>query len=258
VDRFEQEAYLTIIGVTVTAFVSGYLLLLLFTDTARLIAMGLGGVFAASLLSHATMVARDIFVPLFLALTPFYSPVILGASAGIGGAIGDIIPYLLGLGVAETVKGKGSRVEDLVGRWIKKYGLWAVLIVAMTPLPDLPIVMLAGTRRLPFAKLVLIEAIGKTILYSIGAFVGGGSSSFSSALLELGDKRRNGCGQHRVFNSSDVAAKQGLALWNLRSFHPRSLTRFLAVLVFTTSLLVNQPRRATETPRGRNSIWLRV
>lgn len=168
-----KRAYLTITGVTVTALVSGYLLLLLFTDKTRLEAMGLSGIFAASLLSHATMVARDIFVPLFLALTPFYHPVILGVSAGIGGAVGDIIPYLLGLGVAETVEDKGSRAEDLVGRWIKKYGLWAVLIVAMTPLPDLPVIMLAGTRRLPFAKLVILEATGKTILYSIGAFVGG-------------------------------------------------------------------------------------
>ena len=168
-----KRAYLTITGVTVTALVSGYLLLLLFTDSTRLEAMGLWGIFAASLLSHATMVARDIFVPLFLALTPLYNPVILGASAGIGGAIGDIIPYLLGLGVAETVGDKGSKAEDLVGRWIKKYGLWAVLVVAMTPLPDLPVIMLAGTRRLSFAKLLLLEASGKTVLYSIGAFVGG-------------------------------------------------------------------------------------
>jgi membrane protein YqaA with SNARE-associated domain len=168
-----KRAYLTITGVSVTALVSGYLLLLLFMDETRLEAMGLGGIFAASLLSHATMVARDIFVPLFLALAPFYNPVILGASAGIGGAIGDVIPYLLGLGVAETVEDKRSRAEDLVGRWIKKYGLWVVLIVAMTPLPDLPVVMLVGTRRLSFAKLVIIEATGKTFLYSIGAYVGG-------------------------------------------------------------------------------------
>ncbi len=73
-------------------------------------------------------------------------------AAGVGGAIGDIIPYLLGLGVAETVESGGGKAEDLVGRWIKKYGLWAVLVVAMTPLPDLPVVMLAGTRRLPLHK----------------------------------------------------------------------------------------------------------
>ena len=168
-----KKAYLTIAGVTATALVSGYILLFFFTDMARVEEMGLWGIFLTSLLSHATMVARDIFVPLFLALTPIYNPIILGATAGTGGAIGDIIPYLLGLGVAETVERTEGKAENLVDKWIKKYGLWAVLVVAMTPLPDLPVVMLAGTRRLPFTKLVLIEAAGKTILYSLGAFVGG-------------------------------------------------------------------------------------
>jgi membrane protein YqaA with SNARE-associated domain len=162
-----------IAGVVATALVSGYLLLLFFTDTARVEEMGLWGIFIVTLLSHSTMVARDIFVPLFLALTPLYNPILLGVAAGVGGAIGDIIPYLLGLGVAETVESAGGRTEDLVGKWIKKYGLWAVLVVAATPLPDLPVVMLAGTRRLPLHKLLVIEAVGKTALYSVGAWVGG-------------------------------------------------------------------------------------
>jgi len=168
-----RRAYLTIAGVSATALVSGYLLLLLFTDTSRVEAMGLGGIFVVTLLSHSTMVARDIFVPLFLALTPLYNPILLGVAAGVGGAIGDIIPYLLGLGVAETVESEGGKAEDLVGRWLKKYGLWAVLVVAATPLPDLPVVMLAGTRRLPLHKLLMIEAVGKAALYTLGAWVGG-------------------------------------------------------------------------------------
>jgi len=168
-----RRAYLMIAGVVATALVSGYLLLLFFTDTARVEEMGLWGIFIVTLLSHSTMVARDIFVPLFLALTPLYNPILLGVAAGVGGAIGDIIPYLLGLGVAETVESAGGRAEDLVGKWIKKYGLWAVLVVAATPLPDLPVVMLAGTRRLPLHKLLVIEAVGKTALYSVGAWVGG-------------------------------------------------------------------------------------
>jgi membrane protein YqaA with SNARE-associated domain len=168
-----RRAYLTIVGVATTALVSGYLLLLFFTDTAKVEEMGLWGIFVVTLLSHSTMVARDIFVPLFLALTPIYNPILLGVTAGVGGAIGDIVPYLLGLGVAETVESSGGKAEDLVGKWIKKYGLWAVLVVAATPLPDLPVVMLAGTRRLPLHKLLVIEIIGKSALYTLGAWVGG-------------------------------------------------------------------------------------
>lgn len=135
---------------------------------------GLGGIFLVSLLSHATMVARDIFVPLFLALSRLYNPLFLGAAAGIGGAIGDLVPYVLGFGLAETVSsGVKSKAEETISRWINRYGLWAILLVAMTPLPDMPVIMLAGTRRLPFKKLLLIEAFGKTILYTVAAYVGG-------------------------------------------------------------------------------------
>lgn len=169
----DKRAVFTIAGVVAVALVSGLVLLRIYTGAGSAESFGLPGIFVVSMLSHATMVARDIFMPLFLALTPYYNPVILGASAGLGGAIGDLVPYVLGLGVAETVQGKGGKAEGLVDKWIRKYGLWAVLVVAVTPLPDLPVLMLVGTRKLPFYKLVAIEAVGKTALYSFGASVGG-------------------------------------------------------------------------------------
>ncbi len=43
---------------------------------------------------------------------------------------------------------------------------------AVTPLPDTPILILAGSSQLPFKKLLLVEGIGKTALYSLGGFVG--------------------------------------------------------------------------------------
>jgi membrane protein YqaA with SNARE-associated domain len=112
------------------------------------------------------------FIPLFLPLASQYHPVVLGAFAGIGGAIGEITTYTIGWGVAETVD-TNSKAEDKIANWINKYGLWAVLLVAITPLPDTPIVILAGSRRLPIKKLVVAEVVGKTILYSLGALVGG-------------------------------------------------------------------------------------
>ena len=79
---------------------------------------------------------------------------------------------LCALRVAETIEeqeGENSRLS----RWIRTYGLWAVLLVAVTPLPDTPIVLLAGSNKLPFGRLFIVEAVGKTVLYSIGAIVGG-------------------------------------------------------------------------------------
>jgi uncharacterized membrane protein YdjX (TVP38/TMEM64 family) len=74
--------------------------------------------------------------------------------------------------VAESLE-ETSDAEDRIARWINKYGLWAVLLVALTPLPDTPFVILAGSRKLPFGKLAVVEVVGKSILYSVGAVMGG-------------------------------------------------------------------------------------
>ena len=134
--------------------------------------LGIIGVLIAALLSHLTVVARDMFIPLLLPLAAVYHPILLGVSAGTGAAIGEVTTYFLGWGVAESVT-SFSESEDKIAVWINKYGLWAVLLVALTPLPDTPIVILAGSRKLPFVRLTIVEILGKSTLYSVGAFMGG-------------------------------------------------------------------------------------
>jgi len=167
-----RRGWVSIIGVFVVALLSGALLWRLMVQGEALGRLGLIGVFVASMLSHLTVVARDMFIPLFLPLASVYHPVVLGSVAGTGAAIGEVITYLLGWGVAESMETM-SDTEDKIANWIKKYGLWAVLLVALTPLPDTPIVILAGSRKLPFRRLLAIEVAGKSALYSVGAVVGG-------------------------------------------------------------------------------------
>ena len=167
-----RRGWLSILAVAAVAAISGYLLWRLMAGDGSLGQLGLAGVFIASMLSHLTVVARDMFVPLFLPLASVYHPLVLGAAAGCGGALGEVTTYFLGWGVAESMEPM-SEAEDRLARWIRKYGLWAVLLVSMTPLPDTPIVLLAGSRRLPFRKLLAVELVGKTALYSVGAVVGG-------------------------------------------------------------------------------------
>ena len=168
----KRQAVISIIGVMAVALLSGGLLYRLMIQGDSLGNLGLIGVLIAAMLSHLTVVARDVFIPLFLPLASVYHPVILGTAAGTGAAIGEITTYFLGWGVAESMEPL-SDSEDRIARWINKYGLWAVLIVAMTPLPDTPIVILAGSRKLPFGKLAVVEVLGKSALYSVGAMMGG-------------------------------------------------------------------------------------
>ena len=168
----KRRAIYSIIGVIAVALISGWLLWKLMIQGDSLGQLGLIGVGLAAMLSHLTVVARDMFVPLFLPLASVYHPVILGTFAGTGAAIGEVTTYFLGWGVAESLEPL-SESEDRIARWVNKYGLWAVLLVALTPLPDTPIVILAGSRKLPFGKLTIVEILGKSTLYSVGALMGG-------------------------------------------------------------------------------------
>ena len=170
-DTMKKRALISVMGVVAVAVISSALLYQLMAEGESLGNMGLVGVFLAAMLSHLTVVARDMFVPLFLPLAPYYHPIILGTAAGMGGAIGEVSTYLLGWGVAESME--SSKTDDRLAKWINKYGIWAVLLVAATPLPDTPIVILAGSRKLPFRKLLAAEIVGKSALYSLGAVIGG-------------------------------------------------------------------------------------
>ena len=170
--KLRHRAVISIIGVSATAVLSAAFLWLLLVDGRSLGQLGLVGVFSASLLSHLTVVARDMFVPMYLHLTSVYHPIVLGASAGVGAALGEVTTYLLGWGIAETIERQG-KVDNRLAGWIRRYGIWAVLLVAATPLPDTPLVLLAGSNRLPLGRLLIVECVGKTTLYSLGAVVGG-------------------------------------------------------------------------------------
>lgn len=167
-----KRGWASIIGVVAVALISGVLLWRLMVQGEALGRLGLLGVFVAAMLSHLTVVARDMFVPLFLPLASVYHPIVLGSAAGTGAAVGEVTTYFLGWGVAESMEAM-TGAEDKIAEWIKRYGLWAVLLVALTPLPDTPIVILAGSRKLPFRRLLAIEVVGKSTLYSVGAVVGG-------------------------------------------------------------------------------------
>jgi membrane protein YqaA with SNARE-associated domain len=172
VNHLKRQAVISILGVVTVALLSGGLLYRLMIQGDSLGNLGLIGVLIAAMLSHLTVVARDMFLPLFLPLASVYNPIVLGTAAGTGAAIGEVTTYFLGWGVAESMEPLNDS-EDRIARWINKYGLWAVLLVAITPLPDTPIVILAGSRKLPFTKLVVVEVFGKSALYSLGAMMGG-------------------------------------------------------------------------------------
>ena len=166
-----KKAAVNIAAVFVTAVISAVILYETMVAGSLLQEAGLLGIFLAALFSHLTVIGRDMFVPAFLNLMNYYNPLLLGFSAGLGAAIGEVSTYYWGLGIQEAFKEDNQ--SSLVTKWIEKYGLLAILLVAASPLPDTPIVLLAGTARFPFKKFLAIQIVGKITYYSLGAVVGG-------------------------------------------------------------------------------------
>lgn len=126
--------------------------------------------FIVTTLSHMTIVARDMFIPLFLSLTSRHNPLLLGLISGSGGSLGNLAPYYLGMGIAQSTGGGGGGGLE---SWIRRYGLLAVFLVSVTPLPDTPVILLSGSGGLPLRWVILTQWIGKMVFYTLGAAVGG-------------------------------------------------------------------------------------
>lgn len=168
--ELDKKALINVSAVVVTAIISSIILYKTVIVDSLLGELGLIGLFFSSLFSHLTVVGRGIFGPTLLLLTSVYHPVVLGCFAGWGGAIGEVSTYYLGSAIRETVE---EEKENGLKEWINRYGLIIILLLAATPLPDTPIILLASSRRFPISKILLIEGIGKTIFYSFGAVFGG-------------------------------------------------------------------------------------
>jgi len=164
------KALIILFGVIIVASLSLLILYGNLLNIGSLTNYGLIGVFLAALFSHLTVIARGLFIPVFLALTELYNPLILGLAAGLGGAIGELTAYYWGLGIKEALT--SSKLSN-IPKWVENYGLIVILFFAASPLPDTPIILLAGSLSFPLWKMLLVQIIGKTTLYSFGAIVGG-------------------------------------------------------------------------------------
>lgn len=131
--------------------------------------IGLFGIFLSSLFSHLTVIGRGIFGPTYLLMVGVYHPLVLGSFAAWGGAIGEVTTYYLGSIIRDAVE---ERKKDIFEEWINRYGLIVIFVLAATPLPDTPLLLLAGSSRFSILKTLFIEGVGKTLFYSFGAVFG--------------------------------------------------------------------------------------
>jgi membrane protein YqaA with SNARE-associated domain len=128
-------------------------------------AWGYLGIFLVNFLGTATIFLP---VPAFIVVFLFggiLNPWLVGITAGIGAALGELTGYLIGMGGEAALKKR-------YGKWILKGEKWFrnnrafpfIVIFAATPLPDDVLGILCGMFSYNWKRFLLASLIGKLIM----------------------------------------------------------------------------------------------
>jgi uncharacterized membrane protein YdjX (TVP38/TMEM64 family) len=133
--------------------------------------LGYLGIFVANLIGSAS-----IFLPVPTLLTviaagAFLNPLLVGILAAIGATIGELTGYYAGVGGEEFVK--DNKNIQKVERWMDKYGLWVVFVLAAIPNPFFDLAgIISGAAGLSIKKYLIAVFFGKLIKFVVLAYLG--------------------------------------------------------------------------------------
>lgn len=131
-------------------------------------------IFGISLVSNLTVVAPVPFaIAIMVAAAKIWNPAIIGFMGAAGGAIGELSGYYAGL-----LGRKIALYEEIPGytrvrRWVDKYGIWAVFLLALQPVIPFDVGGLAaGAAKMPIQKFLPAIFVGKLIKYTAIVYAG--------------------------------------------------------------------------------------
>jgi len=134
---------------------------------------GYVGIFLIMFLGNATvLIPVPVLAPLNILLGGvFANPLLVGLTVGIASSLGELVGYLAGYSGSGIVK--SSKVYKKIELQVEKYGLWAILFLALIPNPLFDVAGLAaGALGIKWWKFLIAVTIGKTIRAIVFAYIG--------------------------------------------------------------------------------------
>ena len=129
------------------------------------------GVFLTTLLASATVIFPSPTLVAPLVAGAFLPPPLVGLVAGLGAALGEASGYLAGYG--SSALAARSRYYEPIARFVRRFGLLAILILAFIPNPLFDLAgIAAGTTRIPYWRFLLACFVGKTLRFILIAYMG--------------------------------------------------------------------------------------
>jgi len=90
-----------------------------------------------------------------------FEPMLLALAAAIGGAIGNLSGYILGLSSGKAITGRFRKNLDFLAKILNRFGAFAIFAFALTPLPDDLVFIPLGVKRYNPIKAVASAMMGK-------------------------------------------------------------------------------------------------
>ena len=139
---------------------------------AFILQYGLSGTFIVALLESFIFP-----VPTAAVIAPATSfgldPFLVTIVATIGSVLGALVGYFLGLYLGHPVAEKLFKKHiPKVEKWFDKYGAWAILIAAFTPIPFKVFTWCGGIFRMDLKKFIIASIIGRFFQFALFAYAG--------------------------------------------------------------------------------------
>lgn len=131
-------------------------------------------VFLVTLVTNLTIIAPvPIATAVMIAMASQWNPLLIALVASIGGTVGELSGYYAGylgkkIAIAEDIAG-----YTRVASWMRRYGPWAVLFLAIQPAIPFDIAgLVAGATKMPLKKFIPSLWAGKFIKYALLCYFG--------------------------------------------------------------------------------------
>lgn len=126
------------------------------------LSMGYLGIFLVSFIGAATIIFP---IPSFIvvfALGAVMNPWLVGLTAGVGNALGELTGYALGKGGGKIIERKYRKETERYRKWFKKDRIFLLIVLfAATPLPDDIVGVICGMFNYDLKKFIVASVIGK-------------------------------------------------------------------------------------------------
>ena len=163
--------YLPVLGVLAFSVLVAALLVLFGESVERLGDWGYAGAFLIMLINNATIILPAVGHALLVAAAQALGdPVLVGVVGGLGGTLGELTGYVLGMTGRRVVSRES--LDRRLGRIPRKLFGLALFVFAATPLPFDVAGILAGTMRYSVWHFLLWVGLGK-IVNTVGIVVAG-------------------------------------------------------------------------------------